>query len=167
MLGTPKLPATHTSIYRRWKSNSCIVDTYIENSNLYPDVKVVQCVRSAVKYMMREDRRVSLAFILTHICANTASIFPREATLVLGIALLWVYCNHETCQLFPQPYIEKIKAKCGSITRYLTIKWKSCEKLQISVSDQGGVFVITNHEKLIWVRLKAKMVGVTDKLKQQ
>ena len=94
-----------------------MVDTYIENSIFYPDAKeaAVLCVGGAVKYVMREVSQVSFEFILTNICTNIAKIFHRKAVLVLGTALLWTYYDDRTNQLFPEPYVDEIKAKVAQL----------------------------------------------------
>ena len=58
---------------------------------------------------------MSSDFILTHVCANVAAIFPREVALVLGTVLLWSYYDDASCQLFPQSQVEEIKTKVAQL----------------------------------------------------
>ena len=111
-----KLPAD-VDARGRWKSNRCMVDTYIDNSNPHPDAKVaaVLCVGGVIKYVVREGSQVSSEFILNNISANIAEIFPREAAFVLGTALLWTYHDEESSQLFPQPCVDKTKTKVAQL----------------------------------------------------
>jgi hypothetical protein len=56
----------------RWKSNKRMVDTYIDTSLLYPDVKVAEtlCVGGAVKYALRRGSGISEQWILDHVSVH-------------------------------------------------------------------------------------------------
>ena len=95
--------------------------THILTTQFRIQVAAVLCGRGAVKYVVREGAQVSSEFILTNIYANITKIIPREAALFLGTALLWAYYDDETSQIFPQPYVEEIKAKMALLLVALSV----------------------------------------------
>ena len=97
---------------------------------------------------MREGSQILSAFILINISANIAKIFPREAALVLGTALVWAYYDDETSQLFPQPYVDKIKAKTAQLQGMLESNENPVKKVQIIVSGEGVVLVNTDFKEI-------------------
>ena len=119
-----------------------MVDTYVDNSIPFPDVKeaAVLYVGNAIKYVVRKDSQVSSEFILSNISVNRAKIFPREDVLFLGTALLWAYySNDEISQLLPQSHVEKIKAKVAQLQGTLESNENPFKKVQTLVSGEGGV----------------------------
>ena len=155
-----KLPATYirrngcsyddVDARGKLKSNFCMVDTYIDNSIPYPDVKkaAVLCIGGAVNYVVREGSCVLSNFSLTYICANIAIIFPRGAALILGTTLLWGFYDDLTCQLFPYSYVEGIQAKVALLQSTLESNENPVKEMQVIVGGHGGVLVITDSEDI-------------------
>ena len=81
----------------RWKGKGRVSDVYDDIELPYPDAKVAEklCIGGACKYVIRNGRGVSDAFILQYVVPNIASRLPDSAALVLGKALLWlIYSVH-------------------------------------------------------------------------
>ena len=129
----------------RWKHNRRMVDTYIDHCIPYPDAKVasILCVGGAIKYMVREGSNISSDFILTHVCSNIKTVFPREVSLVLGTALLWAIYNDSISQILPQHFVDGVKLSVSQVGGSLLPNQNPVRKIPIIVSGDGGVLVIT------------------------
>ena len=63
----------------RWKYNTRIVDTYIDDVILYPDAKVASTlsIEGAAKYVVLNEYNISDDYILHYVIPNISQILPK------------------------------------------------------------------------------------------
>ena len=74
----------------RWKSNKCIMDTYIDCLIPFPDAKVAstKCIRGTAKSTVKQEFNIDETLILQCAGSNITTLFPRQVSLVLATVLI-------------------------------------------------------------------------------
>jgi hypothetical protein len=129
----------------QWKSNKRMVDTYIDTSLLYPDVKVTEvlCVGGAIKYTLRRGSGISEQWILDHVSVNIQRHTPRQVAVVLGTALLWAIYDDELGTIINAEFSASVKSAARQLNSNLPAYMNPVRKIPIMVRGDGGSMTIT------------------------
>jgi hypothetical protein len=120
-----------------------MVDTYIDTSLLYPDVKVAEAlyVGGAVKYVSRSrGSGISEQWILDHVSVHIRRHTPRQVTIVLGMALLWAIYDDELGTIINDEFSASVKSAARQLNSNLPADMNPIRKIPVIV--RGGMEVV-------------------------
>jgi hypothetical protein len=128
----------------RWKRNSGrIVDRYIDVEQKHIDCKVAGslCVGGPIKYKLREDSGLTLAWVAENITPGIFSFFGvgsnNKITEVLCLALLWSVFDNCYSNKLPDWLIVKVKSSY-QLVKVLDDNINPVEKKALCISQLNG-----------------------------
>lgn len=130
----------------RWKGQRRVVDMYIDSSLPFPDAKVAGslCIGGPIKYVLRQDSRVSDDWIVENVTPGIAGVFPRSMAVTLGKALLWGICDEEASEYIDESMVQRVRAELRALNGCYTAvnPTNPVKKVPLIIGGEQGALII-------------------------